>query len=81
MIAAGTVFVIVALAGTPCPVNAPTVAAAEPSCARAWTDADIHVNDIVSVGTHNSYKQAIPPPEIARLFATNPRPIEIDYAH
>lgn len=41
----------------------------------------LRLNDIVAVGTHNSYKQAIPPADMARLIAADPRAEAIDYAH
>jgi hypothetical protein len=43
-----------------CNLAAPDAAAAGANCARAWMDQNLHVNDIVTVGTHNSYKAAIP---------------------
>lgn len=43
-----------------CNLAAPDAAAAGPGCARAWMDENLRVNDIVTVGTHNSYKAAIP---------------------
>lgn len=42
----------------------------------------LRANDIQSVGTHNSYKIAIPPAELAMIAATNPDGAEsLDYAH
>ncbi len=32
-----------------------------PNCNGCARDGELHVNDIVTVGTHNSYKQAIDP--------------------
>lgn len=45
---------------TDCNLTAADAVGAGPGCARAWMDQNLHLNDIVTVGTHNSYKQAIP---------------------
>jgi hypothetical protein len=51
-------------------------------CARAWMDENLHVNDLLSVGTHNSYKAAIPDAEMAQLRARSTRAATVlDYAH
>ena len=49
----------------PCRLAAPDAARAGQGCARAWMDRNLRLNDLMTVGTHNSYKQAITP----RLFA------------
>ena len=52
------------------------------ACARAWMDENLHVNDLLSVGTHNSYKAAIPDAELAHLRARSARgAIVLDYSH
>ncbi len=52
------------------------------TCARAWMDENLHVNDLLSVGTHNSYKAAIPDAELAQLRARSARgAIVLDYSH
>lgn len=52
------------------------------TCARAWMDENLHVNDLLSVGTHNSYKAAIPDTELAQLRARSARgAIVLDYSH
>ena len=51
-------------------------------CAREWMDENLHVNDLLSVGTHNSYKLAIPDAEMAQLRARSSRgAIVLDYSH
>jgi hypothetical protein len=51
-------------------------------CAREWMDENLHVNDLMSVGTHNSYKQAIPDAEMAALKVRRPRAgVTLDYSH
>jgi hypothetical protein len=60
-------------------------AAAAPSdaaCERAWMDENLHVNDLLSVGTHNSYKAAIPEAEMTQLRARSTKAATVlDYAH
>jgi hypothetical protein len=52
------------------------------TCARAWMDENLHVNDLLSVGTHNSYKAAIPDAELAQLRARSSRGATVlDYSH
>jgi hypothetical protein len=52
------------------------------NCSRAWMDANLHVNDIVTVGTHNSYKQAIDRKLFAYLMAQAPKLAPtLDYSH
>jgi hypothetical protein len=51
-------------------------------CARAWMDENLHVNDLLSIGTHNSYKSAIPDAELAQLRTRSSKAaIVLDYAH
>ncbi|HTQ15519.1 MAG TPA: phosphatidylinositol-specific phospholipase C1-like protein [Rhizomicrobium sp.] len=65
-----------------CDLSAPNAAKAGPGCARAWLDANLHMNDILTVGTHNSYKQAIDP-KIMKLIASRSPKLaeELDYSH
>jgi hypothetical protein len=51
-------------------------------CTREWMDENLHVNDLLSIGTHNSYKMAIPEAEMAQLRARSSRgAIVLDYSH
>ncbi|MFT4252009.1 MAG: Ca2+-dependent phosphoinositide-specific phospholipase C, partial [Caulobacter sp.] len=44
--------------------------------------APLRMNDLQAVGTHNSYKQAIPADELAAMVAARGRPVlALDYAH
>jgi hypothetical protein len=53
----------------------------KPGCTRAQVDA-LKMNQIQVVGSHNSYKQAITPPEMAMLKTRNPKAAEtLDYSH
>jgi hypothetical protein len=52
-----------------------------PGCTRAAVDA-LPMNRIQVVGTHNSYKMAIAPLEMAKVRAANPKAAtELDYSH
>jgi hypothetical protein len=53
----------------------------KPGCTRAAVDA-LPMNAMQVLGTHNSYKMAIAPPEMAKLRALNPKAAEsLDYSH
>jgi len=77
----------VAMVSTPalasdCNLGAPDAASAGPDCARAWMDQNLHLNDIVTVGTHNSYKEAIPDKIMALIRMGAPKAAAgLDYAH
>ncbi|UQV19933.1 phosphatidylinositol-specific phospholipase C1-like protein [Brevundimonas albigilva] len=61
------------LGAAPCDLAAADVnAAGGDACARAWMDRSLRMNDIAAVGTHNSYKQAIPEAELAAMTAVDP---------
>ena len=52
-----------------------------PDCTRAAVDA-LKMNALQTVGTHNSYKMAIAPKEMANLRRTNPKAADtLDYSH
>jgi hypothetical protein len=65
-----------------CNLGAPDAATAGVRCARAWMDRNLHLNDIVTVGTHNSYKEAIPDKimELVRMGARKSAE-GLDYSH
>lgn len=53
-----------------------------PGCDMAALDHALHMNQLQAVGTHNSYKQAMPPDEWAAHHARDPQGADgIDYAH
>jgi hypothetical protein len=65
-----------------CDLAAKDAKAAGPECTRAWMDANLRLNDLMTVGTHNSYKAAIPPAEMALIAHTAPKAaLELDYSH
>lgn len=63
------------------PTAADVGAAGGDACAPAWMDRSLRMNDVAAVGTHNSYKQAIPEAELAVMIAANPGAVGLDYAH
>lgn len=65
-----------------CRLDAANAAAAGPGCARQWMDRNLRVNDLLTVGTHNSYKHAIPEADY-RIIAAHDAMLakRIDYAH
>jgi hypothetical protein len=52
------------------------------ACAVRWMDRNLRLNDLVSGGTHNSYKQAIPPALFALVKAANSKAAAtLEYQH
>ena len=69
-------------AGLRCDLAAADAAGAGVGCARAWMDANLKLNDLVTVGTHNSYKTEPPEAVMALVRAAAPdRAQELDYGH
>lgn len=65
-----------------CRLDADTAKAAGAACAQGWMDRHLHVNDLLTVGTHNSYKQALPATDYRLIAAADPKAAqELDYAH
>jgi hypothetical protein len=65
-----------------CRLDAQDAAKAGKGCAEAWMDRHLKLNDILTVGTHNSYKQAIPPADYALIAAATAKGAqELDYTH
>ncbi len=69
-------------AGAVCNMAAPDARQAGSGCEHDWMDANLHLNDILVVGTHNSYKQAIDP-RIMALIAGKSQALanSLDYSH
>lgn len=80
--AAAALFLSAVPALAACDLGAPDAGAAGANCARAWMDANLHMNDILTVGTHNSYKAAIPA-KIMSLIKMGARKdaLGLDYWH
>jgi hypothetical protein len=63
------------------PTAADLRAAGGDACARTWMDANLQMNDLTAVGTHNSYKLAIPEAELQAMIAAVPAAAGLDYSH
>lgn len=64
-----------------CNLNAPTAKKAGAACAGAWMDRNLKINDIMTVGTHNSFKQAIGPGLMKMIrFGSSKDARAMDYA-
>lgn len=71
-----TVLAALAVAAAPCPASDES-----PACVRQRIDA-LPMTDLLTVGTHNSYKLAVPPEEMAAMVAARgPAALGIDYSH
>jgi membrane-associated phospholipid phosphatase len=69
-------------ASVKCNVAAADASGAGPGCQRAWIDRNLKLNDLVTVGTHNSYKTEVPAAVLALIRAAAPdRADELDYRH
>ena len=78
---AAALLLLIAQARAECDLSA-AQAPSDEKCARAWMDENLHVNDLLSIGTHNSYKSAIPDAEMSQLRARSSRAaIVLDYSH
>lgn len=83
MLALGTMFSPCLAAETGCNLSAPNAAkAGDKACARAWIDRNLRLNDMQVIGTHNSYKQHMPPDEFAAHHAHDAHGADgLDYGH
>ena len=76
------ILVTMATGALACDLGARDARRAGPGCAHAWMDANLRLNDILTMGTHNSYKQAIAPPLMALIKAAAPKDWQgLDYSH
>ncbi|VXC93185.1 Ca2+-dependent phosphoinositide-specific phospholipase C [Sphingomonas sp. 8AM] len=65
-----------------CNLSAADARTAGAGCARAWMDHNLKLNDVVTVGTHNSYKTELQPAVLALLRAASPAGADrLDYRH
>lgn len=65
-----------------CKLSAPDAKAAGPGCAKAWMNANLRLNDIAVIGTHNSYHGQIPPKAMELIVKMSPKGgPTLDYAH
>jgi membrane-associated phospholipid phosphatase len=69
-------------AASQCHLDAADAGKAGAGCAGQWMDRHLRLNDLFTVGTHNSYKQALPPADYQVIAAASPQGAEaLDYAH
>lgn len=72
-------------AAATCDLKAASASAAETAlagCGVKWIDANVPINQLQSMGTHNSYKEAIPDVEMALIKERNAdAAITLDYSH
>ncbi len=69
-------------AASRCDLAAADAAGAGAGCQRAWMDRNLKLNDLVTVGTHNSYKAEPADAVLALVRAAAPdRADEFDYGH
>lgn len=81
-VAGGVFALFVAGAASACDLHAADAGKAGQGCAPAWMDRNLRMNDILTIGTHNSYKQSIAPPIMALLKAAAPKAaLGLDYHH
>jgi hypothetical protein len=65
-----------------CDLHAPNAARAGRGCAQRWMDANLRMNDILTVGVHNSYHRLADPKVMALIRAAAPRQWQgLDYDH
>jgi hypothetical protein len=68
-----------------CDLKAASASVAETAlagCGSKWIDANVRINQLQSVGTHNSYKITIPDVEMDVIRAKNPdAALTLDYSH
>jgi hypothetical protein len=65
-----------------CNPHAATAAAAGAGCAQGWMDANLAMNDILTVGVHNSYHLRAAPPVLALIKGAAPTRWQgLDYEH
>jgi hypothetical protein len=71
-----------ATAASACDLHAPNAAKAGAGCARAWMDANLHLNDILVVGTHNSYHAGLSDKVMGLVKFAAPKQWQgLDYVH
>ena len=69
-------------AAAACDLHARDAANAGPGCAQRWMDENLRMNDILTVGTHNSYHEVARPQVMALIRAAAPRQWQgLDYDH
>ena len=81
-LAAGMALALCASSALACDLHAADAAKAGPGCARAWMDRNLRLNDIMTIGTHNSYHVGLADPVMALVKAAAPKTWQgLDYRH
>src|ERR1700684_4445418 len=71
-----------ATAASACDLQAPDAAKAGRGCAQAWMDRNLHLNDILTMGTHNSSHVRTPEKIMALIRLAAPKAWQgLDYGH
>jgi hypothetical protein len=81
-LAAGAAASLWAGGAVACDLHAADAARAGPGCAQAWMDRNLRMNDIMTVGTHNSYHMRTPDKIMALIRQVSPKAaLSLDYSH
>lgn len=81
-LAAAAALWLVAAPALACDLHAADAAKAGPGCAKTWMDRNLHLNDIMTIGTHNSYHMRTPDAVMALIKQAAPtRWQALDYSH
>ncbi len=82
IVAAAVAAALLAGAASACDLHAPDAASAGKGCAQAWMDRNLHLNDLMTMGTHNSYHVRTPDKIMALIRLAAPKAWEgLDYSH
>jgi len=80
--AAAVAAVLCASGAAACDLHAPDAARAGKGCAQRWMDRNLRLNDLMSVGTHNSYHVRTPEKIMALIRSAAPKAwVGLDYSH
>jgi Phosphoinositide phospholipase C, Ca2+-dependent len=80
--AAAMAVALFATGASACDLRAPDAAQAGKGCAQAWMDHNLHLNDILTMGTHNSYHVRTAEKVMALIRAVAPKAWQgLDYNH
>jgi hypothetical protein len=81
-VAAAMATLLFASAASACDLKAPDAAKAGQGCAQAWMDRNLHLNDLLTMGTHNSYHVRTPDKIMALIKLAAPKLWQgLDYSH
>lgn len=73
---------LLASGASACDLHAADAVKAGKGCAHAWMDRNLHLNDLTTVGTHNSYHVRTPDKVMALIRGVAPKTwVGLDYSH